>query len=60
MNAMAGANPEGGAITEVIGGEADQAAQAREVSIGNCNVGCEVKVAGLVEGLDVCYFPTSE
>ncbi|MFY9910261.1 MAG: hypothetical protein WCF22_11620 [Candidatus Sulfotelmatobacter sp.] len=51
MNAMAGTNPEGAAVTEVICVNAEQAAQAGPVGISNGDIDCEVKVAGLVEGL---------
>lgn len=51
MNSAAGTNPEAGAITEVMFANADQAAQARPVTIGNGDVGCEINVASLVEGL---------
>ncbi|HTU40899.1 MAG TPA: hypothetical protein VMF10_04275 [Candidatus Aquilonibacter sp.] len=52
MNSAAGTNPEGGAVTEVMFANADQTAQTGEVRIRNPDVGCENKVAGLVEGLE--------
>ena len=51
MNAVAGDNPEAGAITEVTRAEAKQAAQPRPVRIGHCQGRREVGLAGLIKGL---------
>jgi hypothetical protein len=51
MNATAGTNPEAGTITEVIFFGSEQAAEASPVSLGHGEVGGEMELAGLVEGL---------
>src|SRR5579863_511393 len=51
MNAVAGANPEATAITEVMFASAKEAAQAGPVSLGYREICSQDSLAGLVEGL---------
>ena len=51
MNATAGTNPEASAITEVIGRNADQAAQAGEMGLSDGQFSGEVLLPGQIEGL---------
>jgi hypothetical protein len=51
MYAVAGSNPETGAITEVIAGQAQQAAKTGPMSVSEGNICGEIELAGLVEGL---------
>jgi hypothetical protein len=53
MNAVAGANPKAAAVTEVISGGSHEAAQTGPVGLGHGEVGGEIALAGLVEGLAV-------
>jgi hypothetical protein len=51
MNAPARSNPEATAVTKVIFGSAQQAAQAGPVRLGHSEVGGEKQLAGLIESL---------
>jgi hypothetical protein len=51
MHATAGANPEAAAITEVIRGGSEQAAQTGPVGLGYGKVSGEKALASLVEGV---------
>jgi hypothetical protein len=51
MNAAAGANPEAATVTEVTFFSSEQAAQAGPVGLGHGEVGGEIALAGLVEGV---------
>ena len=51
MHATAGANPEAAAVTEVIRGGSEEAAQTGPVSLGHGEMSSEEALAGLVEGV---------
>src|SRR5579863_9783471 len=51
MNAMAGDNPEAVAVTEVISSQAEQAAQAGPMRVGDGEGGGEIGLPGSIKGL---------
>jgi hypothetical protein len=53
MNAPARPNPESAAITEVILGDSQQAAQSGPVRLRYRKISGEIELAGLVESLTV-------
>src|ERR1700739_706080 len=54
MNAMAGNNPEAVAVTEVMVGPTQQAAEAAPVGVGDGEGGGEIRLPGSIEGLPLC------